>query len=241
MSKLAFIFLGLITCGSFSIAQAPYNTPDNTGSGNGLSFDGINDYVEIDDHTTLNFGTGDFSIECWVKTSSGLGNILEKDQNGGANASYLLKFRTGNKLGFMVGTSGGDYFAVSQTSFTDGEWHHVAGVRHSGAANGVKIYVDGVLEGTTTDNGGSVDNNEQLFIGISNAVNGPFNGYIDEVRIWNMARTASQIRENMCQSLRGNETGLVAYWNMNEGQDNSCSTTEDVCDLTGNGNHGTLQ
>ncbi len=62
-----------------------------------------------------------------------------------------------------------------------------------------------------------------------------FDGLIDEVRIWNVARTQAQIRDNMCRQLTGTETGLVGYWNMNEGTGNT------VNDLTPNANHGTRQ
>ncbi len=43
----------------------------------------------------------------------------------------------------------------------------------------------------------------------------------------------------MCRQLTGTETGLVGYWPMNEGEDNTCAGGEDVCDQSGNGNHGT--
>jgi hypothetical protein len=44
-----------------------------------------------------------------------------------------------------------------------------------------------------------------------------FNGIIDEVRIWNIARDLSSIREDMYRPLQGNETGLISYWQFNEG------------------------
>ena len=57
---------------------------------------------------------------------------------------------------------------------------------------------------------------------------------MDEVRIWSDARTATEIRENMCKNLTGNEDGLLAYYSF----DNSSGTT--LQDFSGNGYDGTL-
>ena len=50
----------------------------------------------------------------------------------------------------------------------------------------------------------------------SQAVNRHFNGKMDEVRIWNVARTQAQIQDNMDNQIEGNETGLLAYYRFNE-------------------------
>ena len=47
------------------------------------------------------------------------------------------------------------------------------------------------------------------------------NGKIDEIRIWNIVRTESEIRQNMNRHLNGNEPGLVAYYRMDEGKGRS--------------------
>ena len=61
-----------------------------------------------------------------------------------------------------------------------------------------------------------------------------FNGIIDEVRIWNIARSQNDIQEYMYKQLTGTESGLVAYWQFNEG------TGDITFDKTINANHGTL-
>ncbi|MFO0398664.1 MAG: LamG domain-containing protein [Sphingobacteriia bacterium] len=65
-----------------------------------------------------------------------------------------------------------------------------------------------------------------------------FRGDIDEVRIWSRALTQDEIRHKMCEKLTGTEPGLVAYYRMDEGADNTCPGGQDVCDASGNGNHG---
>jgi hypothetical protein len=62
----------------------------------------------------------------------------------------------------------------------------------------------------------------------------PFNGIIDEFRIWNVARTDIEIQATMNQSLNGNEPGLVGYWKFDEG------TGSTTADLSSNGNDGTI-
>jgi hypothetical protein len=61
-----------------------------------------------------------------------------------------------------------------------------------------------------------------------------FDGKIDEVRIWNVARTQTQIQGYMNQSLSGNEPGLIGYWRFDEG------TGTTVIDASGQGNNGTI-
>jgi hypothetical protein len=56
-------------------------------------------------------------------------------------------------------------------------------------------------------------------------------GQMDEVRVWNYARTREQIRDNLFTTLTGKETGLVGYWNFDDGNAN---------DLAPGQHHGTL-
>jgi len=61
-----------------------------------------------------------------------------------------------------------------------------------------------------------IDNTNKKAIGMSN-YNTFFSGIMDEVRLWNVARDSMQIRENMCLRLTGEESGLIGYWQCNEG------------------------
>src|SRR5262249_19052432 len=78
------------------------------------------------------------------------------------------------------------------------------------------------------------DEGHPLGIGHSNFPSEWWDGELDEVRIWNTARSAAEIQSNMCRSLTGTEPGLMGYWRFDEGS----GTT--VMDASGHGFDGTL-
>src|SRR5690606_4323078 len=103
--------------------------------------------------------------------------------------------------------SGIDAVFPSSPHLVDGKYHHVA-VVYDG--NGINGYVDGQHVGTLSKTG-NLDALDDTLVTIGDRVTGGrgFNGTIDEVRIWNTARTQQQIQENMNKELAGNEPGLV--------------------------------
>jgi len=86
------------------------------------------------------------------------------------------------------------------------EWTHIA---LSASNSASKLYVNGIQ--VASGGGYDANNMGNNFIGF-----GSFIGVIDEIRFWNSARTADQIRSSMNASLAGNETGLAAYWRLDE-------------------------
>lgn len=218
-----------------SFAQAPFSTPDNKGAGNCLSFDGANDWVQVPNHSSISFTTGDFTVETWVRFDDlSLGAILAKYVN---LQSFYRVITDGTDIEFSIREGTAPYIRAftSITPYNDNNWHKITGVRDA-TNNQIRLYVDGELKGTAADNTGDISNNGSLGIGYDNHHSSLyFTGQIDEVSMWNRALTQTEIRDNMCLVLNGNETGLIAYWNMNEG------TGSTVSDLTTNANHGTRQ
>jgi hypothetical protein len=101
-------------------------------------------------------------------------------------------------------------------------WHHVAGT-YDGSR--FILYVDGNEAANVLQE--RIDRDEQhydLNIGNHPFLARPFDGDIDEVRIWNIARTREQIQNDMHWELSGSEPGLVAYYKFNEGSGQSAST-----------------
>ena len=121
--------------------------------GNGLSLDGTNDHVVVANPSTLNFGTGDFTLAVWLKrTASGSEHTIFSKT---ASASWT----NGGKEFFIDGGSnrlGFGAYAVNTLFSTgvitnDGLWHHVA-VTFVDSTNTLTFYIDGVASGSGTLN-----------------------------------------------------------------------------------------
>ena len=228
------------------------NTPQNVA----LNFDGGDDYVSIPS-TVGNFNTSDnFTVTCWIKPHatqpSSAVNPNENDiiskwagLGAGINNNYPFVIRylnsaNANPNKILVGQWDGTTFTTvtSTTAVNDGKWHHVAFVR---GASGFSLYIDGTLQGTAVADNvtGSTNNTTPLQIGRRGNGQNYFRGEIDEVRIWNVAKTAMQIDdEKFCKTpLSAN---LVAFYNFNNGvpHDNNALITQ-VQDAV-SPNHGTL-
>lgn len=200
---------------------------------NALHLDGTKDYIDARATATgLPQGREPRTMEAWVKTTqTSIGNFV----SWGRRANHMrnsMAVRSG-KLAYI-----GQYLDFTgKTPINDGEWHHVA-LSYDG--ENWAIYVDGKADGTSGGDPNTTDQN--LKIGnLPEPHNGEyFDGTMDELRIWKVARTADEIVATMNTELTGKEEGLVAYYNFNQGVaggDNSTVTT--LMDQAGN-NNGTL-
>lgn len=216
---------------------------------NALSFDGnttagAGDYVAIPANANYDFTTG--TIECWVRPDNLTGNagII-------SNRSFNTTSSTGaSRFSFHMSTStigmfnGTEYRSLPFTS-TPGTWYHLAFVCTPTATT---AYVNGSAIGNFTTSTGTplVINNsvtgQPMQIGAAdNNLFEPFGGAIDEVRIWNTARTQSQIVNNLNYSLTGGETGLIGLYNFNQGMSGGNNTgLTTVFDKSSVSNNGTL-
>jgi hypothetical protein len=236
-------------CGSICAILLTLNS-NIAAQGNALNFDGSNDKVDISHSSSLNFGINDkFSIEAWFRTTaSNYRIIFSKLVNSSPYRGYELILANG-QVDFSF-TS--DYFAnnyikvMTVNSFNDGIWHHVAAV-YKGIPNGnnIDIYVDGVLQNKSVlqnSLSGIATNTNMATIAARQGVNAyNFQGPLDEVRIWNKALCAQEITAMRNCQLTGNEYGLVAYYNFNQGTAGSNNSTVTILpDLTSYNNTGTL-
>ncbi|MDJ0662844.1 MAG: Calx-beta domain-containing protein, partial [Crocosphaera sp.] len=202
-----------------------------------LSFDGIDDYVEIPHDESLSLTT--FTVEAWVNPSQIKNQwqaIIAKLANNGWEINYGLwippnEMRIG--FGFIENNSSIEHGFYSQKSLILNEWNHIS-VTYDGAS--LKLYLNGELDESVDLVAVPYQNNYVVKIakGRAGASDGLFAGQIDEVRIWNIARTAEEIQANYAQELTGNETGLVGYWQFNEG------TGTTATDLSSNNNNGNI-
>ncbi len=201
-----------------------------------LNFDGVNDRVELSNESNFDF-TSTFSMEAWIRVTSftvDWQTVISKGEQG----PRIHRYSNTNFIAF--GTGLGDDLA-STVSVNDGNWHHIAATCNNGFKS---LYVDGVLQGTQTVGTPLVTNNDNVRIGSQIDSYSPiraFHGDIDEVRFWNVARTAEQISGSRNCELQGSETGLVSYYKFNQGIDASDnSTIISLTDATAFANNGTL-
>ena len=201
-------------------------------AGAALNFDGADDYVDCGNAANLQLSTG--TIEGWIKTSgagTGYRGIIVKQ------LAYSL-FLVDNVLGLY--NWGGGAAVTTNVNLADNQWHHVALSFQNGVTNGSVIYIDGTARTTFTLNISS--QSVGLAIGAGQpGVSQNFNGTIDEVRVWNTVRTASEIANSRSCELMGNETGLVSYYKFNQGVAELTNTgVTTLTDATTNANNGTL-
>ncbi len=207
----------------------------NPVSGNNcLQFDGLNDYVnlgglgeELDNKTAL-------TIEMWCNVSSWTqdATLFSKYDNDYSRTQIQLK-NSGNFL-ITIDQGGTDDGNKSQAYTTTapastGEWFHLAIVFAGGADNNedkLKLYINGQSVALTYDGTIYTSLNSIIYPAVLGAQGSGlaggvfinyFSGLMDEVKIWNSARTQVEIQQNMFSPVAGTETGLVAYYNFNQG------------------------
>lgn len=210
------------------------------GQNNALNFDGNDDRVRT---TSFPAVSGNFTAEAWVRPATTTGNttIISTRNTGGSDFNFDFKLQNGNLIHGDIGTGSGWLTIVADASFTytAGVWYHIA---YTVTNTGYSIYANGALVGS-----GSYAFNTPLFTdGTSNMDIGHynnlefFNGSIDEVRIWNTVRTPTEIAANMSRTLTGSESGLVAYYNFNQGVANAnnagITTLNDLASTGGTNN-----
>ncbi len=209
----------------------------------------MDDFVNIPNIAAYDFGAGDFTIEFWLMyNDNGApdGLVVSANNNVCPTIGWAVIGQSGI-ISFMLRDGNGacnPVFISSTTSLNNNNWYHISAVRLGPPTNQMQLYINGVQEATGAANE-TLTNGRNIVLG-RRYLNIPnfwhLDGQIDEVRIWNVARTQAQIRDDMCQSIDNTHpqwANLVGYWNMNEGTDNTCSGGQDVCDQSSNNNHGT--
>lgn len=190
-----------------------------------LEFDGVDDYVSTNlEISPIQYST--LTMESWTKP-----NIYPNDYDqvaGGDDGGYDRGFGLRqNSWEIQVGNTGWQPGPIADLN----QWQHIAVVY----TNSQIIFYK---NGSSLDygSGGSFGTSTQPLLIAANLACGDcyFNGMIDEIRIWSIPRSQSEIQEYMNKQLSGTEVGLVGYWQFDEGSGNT------AFDKTMNENHGTL-
>jgi hypothetical protein len=125
---------------------------------------------------------------------------------------------------------GGTFNVISGDTIREDVWHHVAMTYDTAAGtDNLRLYVDGQFNASTTATGLLARATGPLWVG-NGKWYATFSGNIDDLRFWNRARTAQEIRDSFTGPLLGTELGLVAYYPLD-------GTTKA---MAGNGRDGVL-
>nr|NIP35727.1 LamG domain-containing protein [Thermoplasmata archaeon]NIS12821.1 LamG domain-containing protein [Thermoplasmata archaeon]NIS20725.1 LamG domain-containing protein [Thermoplasmata archaeon]NIT78129.1 LamG domain-containing protein [Thermoplasmata archaeon]NIU49797.1 LamG domain-containing protein [Thermoplasmata archaeon] len=161
--------------------------------GKALSLDGTDDYATVKDNDDFDFGTGEFTILAWVKTSattttgSGRDDILVKGDP--TISGYSLSARS-NVATFFIANSGALY---GTTNINDGKWHHLAGTRDS--SGNTVLYLDGSSEATGS-NSENVDTSYDVHLGRHGTKQESyFDGALDDMAVFNKALSSTVIKD----------------------------------------------
>lgn len=200
-----------------------------------MVFDGNNDYIDLTATHPIFSTVG--TIEHWVKRA-GTKDVLvyTGDDENGNDADNYDGFGNGDKSSVEIHTgideNGKAYFVFKQIedstnstltgpTLTADTWYHLAATYDY---NGyIKLYVNGVLEASADISGENYGTRDvSTHVGANSYIGRPikstryFAGSLDEVRIWNDIRSATEINDNMNTQLTGNEAGLVAYYRFDD-------------------------
>ncbi|MGB0851104.1 MAG: LamG-like jellyroll fold domain-containing protein [Bacteroidia bacterium] len=194
------------------------------GSSNALDLSGGIKDLQVPYNAALNPSTN-ISVEAWIYPmtygpQSWRNTIVSTDSwtQPGGEQGYVLRCGAGGILSFNFAINPtGWREALSTSTMALNKWHHVVGT-YDGST--IKVYINGQLDGSFTYSGTiKTTTSNSLKIGSLSdpSQSREFDGHIDEVRIWNITLSESQIRDRMCKRLKGNEAGLIAYYPMDEG------------------------
>ncbi|MQY63586.1 MAG: hypothetical protein GH143_04695, partial [Calditrichaeota bacterium] len=185
------------------------------------------------------------TLEAWIAPTHLPGvegeivTIIERRNIYAPRVSYALRLIYAAEmdlaLEFIIGDGDGSVSTLRKiwiTTMIPGEWTHLAATYDSGV---MRLFMDGVQIAAQTSSATIWAGDGGLHIG---GLRGGwrFQGLIDEVRIWNVARTAADIQADMNTTLDGNEVGLASYWPLDEAATiNSIYPVAE--DKTANNNH----
>jgi len=220
----------------------------------GLSFDGESNRVST--LSTPSSEVTEFTVEAWVflngfdkgGTSKSIPvvsdwNSWSPDNQKGHLLRVFYNVKSDELMWQFIVCDGIGYRAVTYDLLSYEEfstkyfnrWLHVSGIFKG--SEYIKFLINGEVKNildTGVPEKMEPDKDTPAWLGYSGINPGYINGIMDEVRIWDVARSENQIRINMYRELAGDEDGLAGYWNFNEGRFST------VYDITQNKNHGTI-
>jgi hypothetical protein len=243
--NLATVIAISLVAALLSFGPASHASP----AGMALKFNGSNQYVTFGTAPALGLGT--FTLETWFeRTGSGVGTstgsggltsaipLISKGRTEGDGTNVDMNYFLGidASTGTLVadfeegpstgGTVGLNHPVSGSTVVTLNRWHHAAAT-YDGQT--WRLYLDGVRDGTLTLNTPRPPRSDSIqhaalatAMNSSGVASGFFDGMLDEARVWNVARTPTEIRSTKGLEV-SSASGLIGRWGMNEGIGNVIS------------------
>jgi hypothetical protein len=199
-----------------------------------IALDFSQSFVQVPDNSAFDL-SNTWTLEAWVyprAAGDGADQDIIAKWDGAPDASYILQIDRTGVLRLVTNDGSRQTIALGQTPLASNAWQHVAGTFENGT---IRLYLNGVLDRTLTGALTPINSSQPLAFGREgNFPGGTFDGRIDEVRLWKVARTGGELAASRRERLSGSEAGLVGYWRFDEG------TGQTAYDATGRRHHGRL-
>ena len=223
------IYLLLFLLPTLALAQTDYELEFNSAT---------QDYVQMPNTSAVIANKMAFSISCWVNPQANTthSGIIGFRNNTNADF-YLLQLQNTNNIEARFRNSIGVNYDIIATSALDfNQWQHLA-LTYDGF--NIKLYKNGIILDSIVANGTIIQTTQSFMLGALDWQGTLFhmNGRLDEVRLWDVALSQTEINNWMCIPIdltHPNYNNLMGYWRLNEGQGTM------AYDQTVNGNNGTL-
>ncbi len=182
----------------------------------GIFFDGSDDYAQTNDSSDELQIINNYTLAVWVKanpTQKSWAAIVSKTDPAGSINHWTLQFDSSSPRKLVIHHPSGTWNTGITINDIASQWHHIAVTR---SGNEMISYLDGVFQGSDTWIAVPSSGNGHLNIGVNRTASSSYtyNGFIDDVRIYNQVLDANDVNEIM----NGSEitSGLIAHWKLDE-------------------------
>lgn len=233
MHRLSFLSLILFVFSStLSVAQSQNNA---------MHFDGMDDYIQVPNASSLITGASMVSISCWMKPENTAPGFPNYDGIVGFRNEldfdfYILQLTSTTTEARFRNSSGINYDLVTPGLVVN-DWNHYV-FTYNGSM--LKLYINGQIADSTAASGTIVNPSVPLNMGLLQfqATNFFYNGSLDEVTLWNKALTAQEVNCIFKNEIDTLSTGLVLYFQFNQGKAGGNNTTIQTIDDSKNNING---
>jgi len=183
-----------------------------------LHFDMVDDFVQLPNGSQYVSGGNKVSLTGWFNCDAlayGQGYMGFRAGSGTAEF-YLIQLNNGVMECRLVSTAGFFEYVAPANTIIPQVWQHIAWIFDG---TSIKLYVNGLLKGSSAASGNFVGTNVNFGIGKSllGGFNFVYGGKIDEVTVWDKALTQAEIQDMMANELTGTEANLQLYYKFNQG------------------------